>query len=198
MFTKYKKFISSYITINFIEWNLFQSKLKIVHYKKGEVIHHIGDVCSELMFINSGIARSFIIDEDGKDYTWVIYFNDKNSQMTNLYAIDYDSFINQKESRLEIVALEDCEMVVVEYKDVQFVYDKLKRGERFGRLMSQEAYSYVHNMIIDRQIKTAKERFDDFIKKTPYLLDKVPQYHVATFLGITPQHLSRLKKEYRD
>jgi len=198
MFTKYKKFISSYITINFIEWNLFQSKLKIVHYKKGEVIHHIGDVCSELMFINSGIARSFIIDEDGKDYTWVIYFNDKNSQMTNLYAVDYDSFINQKESRLEIVALEDCEMVVVEYKDVQFVYDKLKRGERFGRLMSQEAYSYVHNMIIDRQIKTAKERFDDFIKKTPYLLDKVPQYHVATFLGITPQHLSRLKKEYRD
>jgi hypothetical protein len=48
--------------------------------------------------------------------------------------------------------------------------------------------------MIDRQLKTAKERFDEFMKTTPYLLDKVPQYHIATFLGITPQHLSRLKK----
>jgi CRP-like cAMP-binding protein len=48
-----------------------------------------------------------------------------------------------------------------------------------------------------RQTHSAKERFDDFIDKTPYLLEKVPQYHIASLLGITPQHLSRLKKEYR-
>jgi hypothetical protein len=52
-------------------------------------------------------------------------------------------------------------------------------------------------MIIVRQTKTAKERFETFIKDTPHLLEKVPQYHIATFLGITPQHLSRLKKEYK-
>lgn len=61
--------------------------------------------------------------------------------------------------------------------------------------MGQEAYSYLHNLIIQRQTLTAKERFEEFIKNTPHLLDKVPQYHIATFLGITPQHLSRLKKE---
>jgi hypothetical protein len=48
--------------------------------------------------------------------------------------------------------------------------------------MSQEAYSYLHKLMIDRQLKTAKERFDEFMKTTPYLLDKVPQYHIATFL----------------
>jgi len=198
MFEKYKQFIGQYISINFIEWNLFQSKLKIVHYKKGDIIHSIGETCDALLFINNGLARSFLIGEDGKDYTWSIYFNDVHSQMTNLFAVDYDSFIHQNSSRLEIEALEDCEMVLVSYKDVQFIYNKLKRGEQFGRLMSQEAYSYLHNMLIDRQIKSATERFHDFIQQTPYLLDKVPQYHIATFLGITPQHLSKLKKQYKN
>ena len=198
MFTKYKKFIKKYLSLNFVEWTLFKSKLKVEYYKKGDVIHHMGDVCTKLMFINSGLARAYIIGEDGKDYTWSIYFNDENSHMTNLFVVDYDSFINQKASQLSIDVLEDCELVSVSYEDVQFVYDKLKKGERFGRLMSQEAYSYIHNLFIDRQIKTAKERFEEFVTKTPHLLEKVPQYHIATFLGITPQHLSRLKKEYKN
>jgi len=197
MYKKYKIFIEKYISYNLIEWNLFKSKLKIKRYKKGQTIHHIGDICTKLAFINSGLARAYMIGEDGKDYTWSIFFNDKNSHMTNLFVVDYDSFVNQTESNLSIDAIEDCELFVIDYRDVQFLYDKLKKGEKFGRLMSQEAYSYLHNMMIDRQLKTAKERFDDFMQKTPYLLDKVPQYHIATFLGITPQHLSRLKNSYR-
>jgi hypothetical protein len=61
--------------------------------------------------------------------------------------------------------------------------------------MAELAYSYTHNLIIDRLTKTASERYNNFINQTPYLLDKVPQYHIATLLGITPQSLSRIKKE---
>ena len=111
---------------------------------------------------------------------------------------DYESFINQTPSKLAIDALEDCEVVVIDYEDLEFLYDNTKIGNKFGRLISQEAYTYLHNSIIIRQTKTAKERFEDFINETPYLLEKVPQYHIATFLGITPQHLSRLKKEYKN
>ena len=193
MFSKYKQFIEKYISLNFTEWNLFKSKLKIKRYKKGQTIHHIGDVCSQLLFINSGLARAYMIGEDGKDHTWIIFFNDKNSHMTNLFVIDYNSFLNQKESDVGIEAIEDCELFAIEYSNVQLLYDKLKKGERFGRLMSQEAYSYLHKQMLDRELKTAKERFDEFMEVTPFLLDKVPQYHIATFLGITPQHLSRLK-----
>jgi len=196
MFSKYKAFIEGYIRTNFIEWSLVESKLSVEHFKKGETILFIGDVCCELRFINSGLARAYIIDEHGKDYTWSIFFNDKNAHMTNLFVVDYDSFLNQSESRLNIEAIEDCELVSMEYKDVQFLYDKLKKGERFGRFMSQEAYSYLHKQIIDRQIKSAEERFEEFMEKTPYLLEKVPQYHVASFLGITPQYMSGLKKRF--
>jgi len=197
MFNKYKIFIEKYISHNIVEWTIFKSKLKIEKFKKGETILHLGDVSSVLRFIDSGLARAYMISKEGKDYTWCIFFNDENAHMTNLFVVDYDSFLNQTPSTLHIEALEDTTVISVDYKDVQFLYDKLKKGERFGRLMSQEAYSYLHQQTIDRQIKTAEERFEDFMKKTPYLLEKVPQYHIATFLGMTPQYLSILKKEQK-
>ena len=115
MFSRYKIFMQQYISLNFIEWNIVKSKLKIEYYKKGDTIHNVGDISTKLMFINSGLARGFIIDENGKDNTWSIYFNDENSHMTNLFAVDYESFINQTTSKLEIAALEDCEVVVIPF-----------------------------------------------------------------------------------
>ena len=195
MFNKYKIFIEKYISPNIVEWTLFKSKLRLKKFKKDETILYMGDICDELHFIESGLARAYMISEEGKDYTWSIFFNDENAQMTNLFVVDYDSFLNQTPSTLHIEALEDTTVISVDYKDIQFVYDKLKKGERFGRLMSEEAYSYLHKKAIESQIKTAEERFEDFMEKTPYLLKKVPQYHIATFLGMTPQYLSMLKKE---
>ena len=198
MFSKYKDFMQEYISLNTTDWNIIKSKLKIEYFKKGDIIHSIGDISSKIMFINSGLARTYILDENGKDNTWAIHFNDKNSYITNLFIGDYESFINQTQSKLAIDTLEDCEVVAIDYKDLEFLYDNTKIGNKFGRLISQEAYTYLHNSIIIRQTKTAKERFENFISETPYLLEKVPQYHIATFLGITPQHLSRLKKEYKN
>jgi len=196
MFTKYKYFIAKYVKLNDIDWKLIQSKLKIKKFKKNEIIHHSGDISSATMFVNSGLARSYILDENGKDNTWSIHFNDNNATTVNLFIGDYESFINQTPSQFTIEVLEDCEVVSLDYDDVQFLYDNTKIGNKFGRLIAQEAYTYLHHSIIIRQTKPAKERFDIFMQNTPYLLDKVPQYHIATFLGITPQHLSRLKKEY--
>jgi CRP-like cAMP-binding protein len=198
MFSKYKDFMQEYISLNTTDWNIIKPKLKIEYFKKGDIIHNIGDISSKIMFINSGLARTYILDENGKDNTWAIHFNDENSYITNLFIGDYESFINQTQSKLAIDTLEDCEVVAIDYKDLEFLYDNTKIGNKFGRLISQEAYTYLHNSIIMRQTKTAKERFENFISETPYLLEKVPQYHIATFLGITPQHLSRLKKEYKN
>lgn len=197
MFSKYKDFMQKYISLNSTDWDIIKSKLKIEYLKKGEIIHNIGDISSKIMFINNGLARTYILDENGKDNTWAIHFNDDNSYITNLFIGDYKSFINQTQSKLAIDVLEDCEVVALNYKDLEFLYENTKIGDRFGRLINQEAYTYLHNSIIIRQTKTAKERFDNLIMETPYLLEKVPQYHIATFLGITPQHLSRLKKNIK-
>jgi len=198
MFLKFKDFMQKYISLNTTDWDIIKSKLKIEYLNKNENIYHIGDISSKIMFVNSGLARTYILDENGKDYTWGIHFNDKNAYITNFFIGDYESFVNQTPSKFAIDALEDCEVVVLSYKDLEYLYNNTIIGDRFGRLINQEAYTYLHNSIIDRQTKTAKERFENFIDTTPYLLEKVPQYHIATFLGITPQHLSRLKKEYKN
>ncbi len=197
MFDKYREFIQRYIPMNILQWGIVRSRLSVRRYIKGDIIHHMGDICSQLMYINSGLARAYTIDENGRDYTWAIYFNDHNSSMTNLFVVDYASFLSQTPSQLCIDVIEDCEVVVTDYKDVQYIYDHTKNGDRFGRLMSDEAYKYMHNQAIQRQTKTATQRFEKFATDTPYLLQKVPQYHIATLLGITPQHLSRLKSEYK-
>ncbi|MEA2027994.1 MAG: Crp/Fnr family transcriptional regulator [Campylobacterota bacterium] len=197
MYERYRAFISRYISFGSFSWRLFESKLKILHYPKGSIIHTMDEVAPNLLFINSGLARAYTLDENGKDYTFSIYFNDHNAHMTNLFVVDYESFVNQAPSRLEIEAIEDCEMIAVEYKDVELLYNRLKKGERFGRLMNQEAYSYSHHRILDLQSKSAKERFEEFMDQTPFLLEKVPQYQIASLLGITPEHLSRLKRGYQ-
>lgn len=193
-FAKYKEFIQRYISVNILEWKIFTSKLSIKKFKKNETILYQGDVCKELYFINSGLVRAYILDENGKDFTWTIYFNDQNSHVTNLFVVDYQSFLEQKPATIYIEALEDTELVCVSFKDVQFLYNNFKKWERFGRMMSEAAYSYLHKQTIERQCKSADERFLLFVQESPHLLEKVPQYHIATLLGITPQHLSRLKK----
>lgn len=189
--------MQQYISFDMIEWAFCQSRLFMKEFKKGEVILYQGDVCKELYFINSGLARGFMIDESGKDFTWSIFFNDQNASMTNLFVVDYKSFLRKEPSSIQIEVLEDTELIAVSYDNVQALYNNMKTGDRFGRLMAQEAYCYTHNLIVSRQLQSAKERFEEFMKQTPFLLEKVPQYHIATFLGITPQHLSRLKKEYK-
>ena len=197
MYTKYKEFIDKYIDITSEEWELYKSKINIEHYKKGQIIHHSGDVCKKISFINSGLARAYMIGEDGKDYTWNIMFNDNNAKVNNLFVVDYYSFITQNESMVNIEVIEDCELLVLEYDVVQSLHKTLRKEERLSRIISEIAYATLYEKMVDRQMKTSQERFEEFMQTTPYLLDKVPQYHIATYLNMTPQYLSQLKKEYK-
>ena len=197
MYSKYKKFIKQYIDITDLEWEHYKSKISIEYYQKGQIIHHSGNVCNKIAFINSGLLRTYIVDDDGKDYTWSIIFNDENAQVNNLFVVDYYSFITRKKSMVSIEVIEDCELLVVAYDDVNNLHNTLHKEEKFSRIMTEISYANLYEKILARQMKTSEERFKAFMQATPHLLDKVPQYHVATYLGMTPQYLSQLKKEYK-
>jgi len=197
MYTKYKRFIEKYINITSEEWEHYKSKINIEYYKKGQIIHHVGNVCNKISFINSGLVRSYILDDNGKDYTWNIMFNDNNAKVNNLFVVDYYSFITQNESMVNIEVLEDCELLVLEYEEVSGLHKTLQKEERLSRIITEVAYTTLYEKMLDRQTKTSQERFEALMQTTPYLLDKVPQYHIATYLGMTPQYLSQLKKDYK-
>ncbi len=197
MYRKYKEFVEGYIDITSEEWNIYTSKIEIMHYKKGDILHKAGEICNKISFINYGLARTYIIGENGKDYTWNILFNDDSAKANNLFVVDYYSFVTQNPSIVNIEVIEDCELLTVEYDDVQSLHNTLEKEKKFSCIMGEIAYASLYERMVDRQIKTSQERFEAFMQNTPYLLEKVPQYHIATYLGMTPQYLSQLKKEYK-
>ncbi len=70
----------------------------VMHYEKGDIILNMGSVCTHLLFMNKGLARGYLLDEEGKDYTWSLHFNDEYAQMHNLFVTDYESFLHQTPS----------------------------------------------------------------------------------------------------
>jgi CRP-like cAMP-binding protein len=188
-------FMQRYIELNIIEKSIIKSKMKEKTFKKGELIHRVGDICKNLLFIEEGYARAYVIDENGKDYTWSLIFNSEKSKVENLFLFDYYSFIKQEPSSIEIEALSDVRAVSFTKDDCELLFELNHKLEKFARLMSEEGYSFIHKLIIDRQTKSAKRRFEEFMQTSSHLLDIVPQYHIASYLDITPQHLSRLKRK---
>jgi len=192
MYKKLKIFLEKYLTLKNHEWLFIKNIAKIRKYKKGEIIHQSGTVCKYLCFINTGLARGYVINSKGLEYTWHIFFNDSRAKINNLLVVDYDSFLNSIESKITIEALKDSELLCFSKESIDLLL-KTKAGMLLGLKLTQESYSILHNYIISYATQSAEERFETFMKHSSCWFDFVPQYYIATHLGITPQSLSRLK-----
>ncbi len=195
MFKSYKSLISEFVTLTDGEWELFESKSKVVHYKKGDILFRAGDVCDTLRFINKGIARLFYITEEGKEFTCFIAFNDKGSRSSDKFILDFESYSKQKASGSFADVVDDCEVVEISYEDMKDLCVKIKKLQVYLNEMTTLVFSDLRDDMLYRSTSTAKQRYKDFAYDKPLLLKKVPQHQLATFLGIAPQSLSRLKNE---
>jgi len=166
----------------------------IRRYKKGEEIFFENDIWSEIMYINSGIVRSYIINAQGKDFTRQFYFNSDESSVANLFVLDLTSLTTQMPSKRGFTVLEDCETIVFSRESLYALYDNHKTWERIGRKMAEFAYIDMDRFYCDLLTKTPKERYEDLQHSMSDLLCKVPQYHIASYLGVTPVTLSRIRK----
>lgn len=191
---KFLEFLNQNIALSSDEAQLLNNNLSQKYFQKGDTIHHCEHIHESIYFIESGTARGYYIDENGKDTTWYIYFNDENSHLTNLIVFDYDSYLYQIPSKLHFEALSDCTVWIMKKEDIEYLCSQHLKWSEFMRRSSDLAYSLLHKKYFAQLLQNAEERFAEFLRKTPYLLHKVPQYHIASYLGITPQHLSRLKK----
>lgn len=192
---KLKDFIGKYIELTDEDLENFSNYIEIKKYKKNEIIHHIGDVFKNIMFINSGMARSYIIKEDGKDFTWHFHFsNESSANLKNLFMVDYASFTHQEPSKMNFEALQDCEVFILEHKTLEELYSSDVKWQYLGRILSQEGYYITHHRTISLLTLTAKEKLHNLTEEYPNIFEQVPHYHIASFLGITPQSLSRLRK----
>jgi len=180
------KKIRSYIEFNKEEEQFISSVFKSKYIGKGEHFLLAGDVCREAAFIESGVFR-FYINTDERDATY--YFAAETE-----FICDYPSFLPQLPSDKNIQALEPSEIRVISFDNLKRLYEKMSFGERFGRLIAEEIFvDSIQQLASFYQDKPAI-RYENFVRRFPQLVQRLPQYYIASYVGIEPQSLSRIRR----
>jgi CRP-like cAMP-binding protein len=169
------------------ELNNFLSQTITKTFKKQEFLSRPDTIPDEIFFINKGLIRVVITDNEGNEHT--IHF-----ALENQFIADYSNFIQKKYSIYSLQTLEETEVVILPRSTIEWGYNNLKEGQKMGRLIAEYYFIYQDDRIKNLYVRTPKERYDNIANVFPNIHNRVPQHMIASYLGITPIHLSRLKK----
>jgi CRP-like cAMP-binding protein len=183
-----RKYLEKTLTIEDSDWNFFTSKLEKRIVKKRTKLLNIGEIENHISFISSGIVRFFIPKEDEeKEVTFGFCFEDE-------FVSAYDSFLTQKPSLYELETLTDVTMWSISYKGLQEVYLNTKIGNTLGRLSSERLFLIKSKREQSLLNETAEERYLNLFKERPNLIKKIPLKYIASYIGVTAQALSRIRR----
>ena len=178
--------IGKHITLTVEEQELFLSKTETKHFKAKTILLNSGQVCKEGYFVNSGLLRSFNINDNIVEH--VMSFACEGWWISDMYSL-----LSQKPGNLFIEVLEDAEVVVLSKENQEQLYLEIPKLERFFRILTENSLVANQERLMDNLSLTAEERFDKFCKKHPTLIQKVPQKQIASFIGVTPEFFSKMK-----
>lgn len=193
-FSIFKQHLNSVVGISNEGWQNLNSSLSIISYSEKTLFHSLGELCTDIFFLNSGIVRSYLIDKNGREYTWSIHSNEPTSKAKNLFVTDYASVIKNKESLFYFESLSKIELVAIPVKAMQDFYQSGEEGQRIGRILAEEAFYSLNQRTLSLLTLTAAERYQQLVEHAPSILSLVADHYIASYLGVTPQSLSRLKK----
>ncbi len=178
--------IMSVISLSSDEKNLISKLFYTKEVKRNEYFLQEGQVCRQVGFITQGLMRYFINDQ-GEEKTYA--FGHENCFVSN-----YESFVSQKPSAKNIQALENIRLLTISYHDLQQFYQLVKEGERFGRIVMEGVFIEGLQEISSLYTDTAEQRYENFLQQYPFVVQRIPQYHIASYVGVKPQSLSRIRK----
>jgi CRP-like cAMP-binding protein len=182
-----KQFMKQLINVSENELNdfLFQAITKT--FKRNEIVSQANVIPNEIFFINKGLVRLLIIDNEGTEQT-------THFAIENQFIVDYSNFIQIKPSFYTLQSVEETEVIILPRSTIEWGYMNLTEGQKMGRLIAEFYYIYLSDRIKNMYVRTPKQRYDSITEVFPNIHNRVPQHMIASYLGITPVHLSRLKK----
>ena len=186
MTSKIIQSIKSIASLNEAEEKAFLSILEVKIFKKKEFLLQEGKVCNKITFVNNGIMRLFY-NVEGVENTIQFFFGDS-------WYTDYASFLTGKPTLENLQALEESEVVQFKKEDLYKLYDSMPIFEKVGRIFAENAYLSISQL---NQMKTNEEpelRYINLLKTRPELVQQIPQHYIASYLGIKPETLSRIRK----
>jgi len=185
-FSALRNYVSRFITFTEEEWRVHQSMLVRRFLKRGEFILRGGEVCNHVTFLNKGFVRVYnIIDEEELTVNFGFDGN---------YVTDYSSFVSRQPSVDFIVAMEDMEILQLSHADMHAAFDKYPVWQKFGRLIAEYILIFATERSRSFLFLTPEERYLKLMKDRPKVIANVPLKYIASYLGITPEALSRIRK----
>lgn len=178
--------IAKHIALNLEEERLFLSQLETNRFKAKTILLREGQICKHSYFTNSGILRSFNTNENTVEHT--LTFACEGWWIGDMYSL-----ISQKPGNLFIEVLEDAEIIMLSKESQEFLYAEIPKLERYFRILTENSLVANQERLMDNLSLPAEERFEKFYAKYPALIQKVPQKHIASYLGVTPEFFSKMK-----
>lgn len=182
-----KDYINYIVPISELDWSLFESRLKYKEYCKDEVLTETSSIENYMYFLMDGVTRIYHF-KNNDEYT--LRFNFPISAFNS-----YSSFIKRTPSLISVEALTDLKVFRMSYIDMQTLYDKSSVAERVGRRMVELLYVSREMKELQMHTRTAEDYYCELMKTSKDLISKIPQKYIASYLGITPESLSRIKRK---
>ena len=188
-FEMFNQFITKHVEFTEAELVAFNKQCTQVNFSKGDLIMKAGEVQNSLYFITKGIIRNYV--ENNKGEIKIYNFRSENMTVTGYATYNYEDNLK---ALVNVECLEDCTLIEVPYEAINYVINNMKLGDRLGRFMAEAHVVQMLHYVLQRDTKTIIERLDNIDKSFPNIQNRVPQRLIASYLGITPVHLSNLKK----
>lgn len=187
MFEQLKNHIRQTISISDQEFEILSAFFQPMHLKKKDHLYKQNQICKYIAFVSKGCLRNYHIDQKGDDQ--IIYF-----AMEEWWVADLQSFFLKIPSMFNLQALEDCELLISTKTEFEDAFQAVPAFEKFYRMKTQKSYTNTQKSVVEKT-ETAEDRYKKLFKTSPSLLQRVPQHYLASYLGIKPQSLSRIRKK---
>jgi CRP-like cAMP-binding protein len=183
---KIKKYFETYIGLSEQDWQIVSSKLTLERFPKKALLLKKGQIERHVSFIEHGVVRYYIPGET-KEVTFEITFE-------NAFAGAYDSFLTRLPSSYNVETITPATLWQLTHDDIQTIYRETKMGNLFGRLAAESLFLEKSKRELSLLTNTPEQRYLNLFTEHPELIRKIPLKYIASYIGITPQALSRIRK----
>ena len=182
-----KSHIDKVVPLSTKDFNLLNGYFQPRYLRKKEYLHRQNEICKYVAFVHKGCLRNFHIDSKGDEQ--IIYF-----AIEDWWVADLQSFFLNIPSMFNLQALEDCELLVSTKTEFEKAFEVVPAFEKFYKIKTQIAYTKTQKSVVEKS-ETAEDRYLKLLTSSPEIVQRVPQHYLASYLGIKPQSLSRIRKK---
>lgn len=168
--------------------NIVSTKFEIVVHDKGDVLIREGEIVKYQYYIFDGCLRSYLIDHVGREHTLQFAIKD-------WWISDYTAFFSESEAKMSIECIRKSTILRVSRRSMKQLYLEVPKIASFNREKLEKAYAELQKRVLNNFSQTARERYISFINDYPNIEQVVKNYHIASYLGIAAESLSRIRKE---